>query len=245
MGRLDGKVVIITGAARGMGRATAAACRAEGAALVVSDRDAAVEELGVPFVVGDVADPSLAAQAVELALETHGAVHGLAHVAGAHLNGDITEVTDEEWARILAINLTGPMVWSRAVVPAMTAAGGGSIILVASINASVAHPRSVAYTSSKAGVLGLMRSLALDGGPANIRANTISPGSIATEMLLEAAARHPLGDKALQAHRQANPLGRLGEPSEIANTCVFLLSDEAPYITGADFKVDGGRTART
>src|SRR4051794_9129521 len=245
MGRLDGKVVIITGAARGMGRATAAACRAEGAALVVSDRDPAVEELGVPFVVGDVADPSLAAQAVELALEAHGAVHGLAHVAGAHLNGDITEVTDEEWARILAINLTGPMVWSRAVVPAMTAAGGGSIILVASINASVAHPRSVAYTSSKAGVLGLMRSLALDGGPANIRANTISPGSIATEMLLEAAARHPLGDKALQAHRQANPLGRLGEPSEIANTCVFLLSDEAPYITGADFKVDGGRTART
>ena len=89
------------------------------------------------------------------------------------------------------------------------------------------------------------RSIALDCGPSNVRANTISTGSIATEMLLDAARRHPLGDKALEAHRQANPLGRLGEPSEIANTCVFLLSDEAPYISGGDFKVDGGRTART
>ena len=245
MGRLDGKVVIITGAARGMGRATAEACQAEGAELVVTDRDPAVEELGVPFVVGDVADPALAAEAVKIALDAHGAVHGLAHIAGAHLNGDITKVTDEEWARMLSINLTGPMVWSRAVTPAMIETGAGSIVLVASMNASVAHPNSVAYTSSKAGVLGLMRSIALDCGPNNVRANTISPGSIATEMLLDAAARHPLGDKALEAHRQANPLGRLGEPSEIANTCVFLLSDEAPYITGADFKVDGGRTART
>ncbi len=245
MGRLDGKVVIVTGAARGMGRATVEACRAEGAQLVVTDRDPAVEQLGVPAVVGDVADPALAAQAVDVAKDTYGAIHGLAHIAGAHLNGDITEVTGEEWARMLSINLTGPMVWSRAVVPAMIEAGGGSIVLVASMNASVAHPRSVAYTSSKAGVLGLMRSIALDCGPSNVRANTISPGSIATEMLLDAAARHPLGDGALDAHRQANPLGRLGEPSEIANTCVFLLSDEAPYITGADLKVDGGRTART
>src|SRR5690349_1528431 len=209
MPRLDGKVILITGAARGMGRATVDACRAEGARLVVTDRDPAVQELGVPAV-----------------------------------DGDITEVTDEDWAKMLAVNLTGPMVWARAVVPELKKAGG-SIVIVASMNASVAHPRSVAYTSSKAGVLGLMRSLALDLGPHNVRANTISPGSIATEMLLEAAARHPLGDKALDAHRQANPLGRLGEPSEIANTCVFLLSDEAPYITGADFKVDGGRTART
>ncbi len=247
--RLAGKVVIVTGAASGMGRATAQACHAEGAKLVLSDRSPAVEavadELGAAAVVGDVADPSLAARAVGLALESHGAVHGLAHVAGAHLNGDVTELTDEDWARMISINLTGPMVWSRAVAQPMIEAGGGSIVIVASMNASVAHPRSVAYSSSKTGCLGLMRSLALDGGPKGIRANTISPGSIATEMLLDAAARHPLGEGALQAHKDANPLGRLGTPDEIAWTCVFLLSDEAPYITGADIKVDGGRTART
>src|SRR3954468_7009073 len=227
--RLAGKVVIVTGAARGMGRATAHACRAEGAELVISDRDPAVEavaeELGAQAVVGEVADPSLAAQAVQAAIEKHGALHGLAHVAGAHLNGEITELTDEDWAKMIAINLTGPMVWSRAAVPAITATGGGSVVIVASINSWVAHPRSVAYSCSKAGVVGLMRSLAVDGGPSGIRANTISPGSIATEMLLDAAARHPLGDGALQVHREANPLGRLGEPDEIAQTAVFLLSD--------------------
>ena len=245
MNRLAGKTLIVTGAARGMGRATAQACRAEGAELVISDRDPAVEavaeELGAHVVVGDVADPALAARAVELA----GELHGLAHVAGAHLNGDITELSDDDWAKMLAINLTGPMVWSRAAVPAITAAGGGSIVIVASINSWVAHSRSVAYSSSKAGAVGLMRSLALDGGPSGIRANTISPGSIATEMLLEAAARHPLGDGALQVHRDANPLGRLGDPEEIAATAVFLLSDEARYITGSDIRVDGGRTARS
>src|SRR3954452_11688249 len=241
--RLAGKVVIVTGAARGMGRATAQACHAEGAELVISDRDPAVEavaeELGAQVVVGDVADPALAARAVEMA----GTVHGLTHVAGAHLNGDITEVSDDDWAKMIAINLTGPMVWARAAAPAMT--GGGSIVIVASIHSWVAHPRSVAYSSSKAGVIGLMRSLALDGGPSGLRANTISPGSIATEMLLEAAARHPLGEGALQVHKDANPLGRLGEPEEIAATCVFLLSDEARYITGRVIRVDGGRTARS
>jgi NAD(P)-dependent dehydrogenase (short-subunit alcohol dehydrogenase family) len=159
-GRLAGKVVIVTGAARGMGRATAQACRAEGAELVISDRDPAVtavaDELAAQAVVGDVADPALAAQAVQAALEKHGAVHGLAHVAGAHLNGDITELTDDDWARMLAINLTGPMVWSRAAVPAITEAGGGSIVIVASINSWVAHPRSVGYSSAKAGAVGLM-----------------------------------------------------------------------------------------
>src|SRR4051794_19031391 len=104
MDRLAGKILMITGAARGMGRATAQACRAEGAELVISDRDPTVEavadELGAQAVVGDVADPALAAQAVQAALDEHGAVHGLAHVAGAHLNGDITELSDEDWAKM-------------------------------------------------------------------------------------------------------------------------------------------------
>jgi meso-butanediol dehydrogenase / (S,S)-butanediol dehydrogenase / diacetyl reductase len=247
---LAGKAVVVTGAARGMGAATARALHAGGAKLVLSDINPLVEELGAELgadvLVGDVTDSALAEQAVRLATDKHGGLHGLAHVAGMHANGTPAEVTDEDWDRVFAVNATAPMRWSRAAIPALIAAGGGAIVIVTSINANRAHPRSTAYTSSKHAALGLVRCIALDHGGEGVRAISLSPGSIETEMILESANRNPMGaEAALAQHRSKNPMQRLGSPAEVGEVIAFLLSDAASYISGADVVVDGARTIQT
>jgi meso-butanediol dehydrogenase / (S,S)-butanediol dehydrogenase / diacetyl reductase len=247
---LAGKAVVVTGAARGMGAATARALHAAGAKLVLTDLNPLVEEvgteLGADVLVGDVTHAELAERAVAVAVDRHGGLHGLAHVAGLHANGTPADVSDEDWDRVFAVNATAPMRWSRAAIPALIAAGGGAIVIVTSINATRAHPRSAAYTSSKHAALGLVRSIALDHGGDGVRAVSLSPGSIETEMILESAARHPDGpEAALAAHRSKNPLQRLGDPAEIGAVIAFLLSDAASYISGSDVVVDGARTIQT
>jgi NAD(P)-dependent dehydrogenase (short-subunit alcohol dehydrogenase family) len=233
---LSGKTVIITGAAKGMGRATAERCVQEGARVVLVDLDPAVTAVAADALVGDVADPELAARAVEQA----GTVHGLVNVAGLHHQATAADVTDADWARILAVNLTAPLVWTRAAIPAMR--DGGAIVNIASIAGHHARPSAVAYVTSKTGLIGLTRSIAVDFGRAGIRCNSISPGSIDTPMLRAYAERDPAG---MQAQIERNYAGRVGRPDEIAAACVYLLSDQAGFVNGVDLLVDGGRAAGT
>lgn len=243
---LSDQVVLVTGAARGMGEAVATTCRDQGADVVIMDRDPAVEEVAsridaIPFV-GDVTDSELATRAVTTAVEKYGKLTGLVNVAGIHAHGTAKDVTDEEWARVLGVNLTGPLVWMRAALPAMIAAGGGSIVNFTSIAATRARPNCAAYVASKAGLLGLGRSVTVDFGQDNIRVNTISPGTIDTPMFREHEARGGQGREEQLPHIY---LGRLGTTEEIAATTAFLLSPGAAYISGVDVLVDGGRGAGT
>jgi NAD(P)-dependent dehydrogenase (short-subunit alcohol dehydrogenase family) len=243
---LSGHVVIITGAARGMGEAVTRRCVDEGAQVLAVDRDPQVKDLaaaiGCGAYVGDVTDPELASQVVADVSGTYGALHGLVNVAGVHQHGSAAEVTDEQWARVLAVNLTAPMVWTRAAIPAMIAADGGSILSFASIAGSQARPNCAAYVASKAGLIGFSRSVAVDFGPHNIRSNTLSPGTVDTPMFRE----HEAAGGASRAEQLSHIyLGRLGTTDEIASTCAFLLSPGAAYISGVDLLVDGGRGAGT
>lgn len=242
---LEGQVVLVTGAARGMGAAVAKRCVAEGAELALVDRDPAVrglaEQLGCSAYVGNVTDSALATSVVNETLERHGRLTGLVNVAGIHTRGTALEVTDEEWQLVMSVNLTGPMTWVRAALPALTALGG-SVVNFASIAGSHARPDCAAYTASKAGLIGFTRSVALDFGARGVRANTLSPGSIDTPMFREHEAR---GGAGREAHVPRIPLGRLGSTDEIAATVAFLLSPGAAYISGLDVIVDGGRVATT
>jgi NAD(P)-dependent dehydrogenase (short-subunit alcohol dehydrogenase family) len=234
--RLEDRTVIVTGAAQGMGAAVAERCRQEGANLVLVDREPGVKDVarrvgGVAFV-GDVTSEGLAEEVVATAAE--GPLWGLANVAGIHAAGD------EDWDRLLAVNLTAPRLWSRAVVPHLVARGGGSIVVITSIAASFARPNSLSYVASKTGALGLVRSLAVDYGRQGVRTNSISPGSVETPMLAAAMERAP-HIRTEQLERTYSP--RIGVPEDIAAGCAYLLSDDAAYVNGADLRIDGGRTA--
>ncbi|KAA9166463.1 SDR family oxidoreductase [Amycolatopsis acidicola] len=242
MALLEGQSVIITGAARGMGEATARRAVAEGAAVVLVDLDPAVTglaaELGGESVVGSVADPDCAERAVAAAA----GVTGLVNVAGVFRLGDVVTASDTDWDELLAINLTAPRIWARAVIPAMIARGGGAIVNFASLAGTRARPNCVAYTTAKTGLLGLTRSIAIDYGPQGIRANSISPGTIDSPMLRGSEAA---GGTTRAEHIALNYLPRLGTPGEVAGCCCFLLSPDAGFVNGADFMIDGGRTAGT
>jgi NAD(P)-dependent dehydrogenase (short-subunit alcohol dehydrogenase family) len=236
--RLDGRTIIVTGAAQGMGAAVAERCRSEGANLVLVDREPAVEDVarrvgGVAFV-GDVTSERLATDVVAAAAGQPGTLWGLANVAGIHSAGD------DEWERLLAVNLTAPRVWSRTIVPHLVDRGGGSIVVITSIAASFARPNSMAYVASKTGALGLVRSLAVDYGRQGVRTNSISPGSVETPMLLAAMERAP-HIRNEQLERTYSP--RIGVPDDIAAGCAYLLSDDAAFVNGADLRIDGGRSA--
>jgi NAD(P)-dependent dehydrogenase (short-subunit alcohol dehydrogenase family) len=155
-------------------------------------------------------------------------------VAGIHSAGD------DEWERLLAVNLTAPRVWSRTIVPHLVDGGGGSIVVITSIAASFARPNSMAYVASKTGALGLVRSLAVDYGRQGVRTNSISPGSVETPMLLAAMERAP-HIRNEQLERTYSP--RIGVPDDIAAGCAYLLSDDAAFVNGADLRIDGGRSA--
>jgi NAD(P)-dependent dehydrogenase (short-subunit alcohol dehydrogenase family) len=241
MRRLEDRTVIVTGGAQGMGAAVARRCRDEGANLVLVDREPVVEDVarsvdGVAFV-GDVTSAGLAEEVVAA---VDGPLWGLANVAGVHHAGDLASTDDEDWERLFSINLTAPRTWARAIVPRLLSNGGGSIVIVTSINGSFARPNSLAYTASKTGALGLMRSLAVDYGRQGVRTNSISPGSVETPMLLDLMERHP-HVRGEQLERTYSP--RIGLPEDIAAGCAYLLSDDAAYVNGADLRIDGGRTA--
>ena len=251
--RLEGKVALISGGGTGIGAATARLFATEGAKVVVTGRrpgpiESIAAEVDGIAVAGDTSDPTHAASAVASAVEAFGGLDVVVANAGIGFGGSVGDVDDERWRRTLDVNLTGPMVLTRAALPALLERGGGSVVLVSSVNALVGTTDSAAYGTSKAGLLGLTRSVAVDYGPHGIRANALCPGWVVTPMADEemdtlAAAKGIGRQEAYDLATAEVPLRRAATATEIASCCLFLASDESSIVTGAVLVADGGGLA--
>ena len=246
---LEGAVVIVTGAAKGIGRGVAEVCARDGARVALVDLDPAVEavasELEGTTHVGDVSDQGFAEQVVQSVIDAEGRVTGLVSNAGVLHEASTVATSREQWDQTLAVNLTAPWLWAQQVIPAMVEAGGGSIVNMASIEATRVRADHAAYVSSKSGLLGLTRAIAIDHGRDGVRCNAVSPGSIDTEMFRGYVAQSP-DPVALEAQLVGmNYAGRLGTSHEIGDLVSFLLSDRSQFVNGADLVIDGGRIAAT
>ena len=241
-GRLDGKVALVIGAARGIGKAVATRFAEEGARLVIADSEAdageeTARELGAAFIATDISRFDDAKAAVALALETHGRLDVLVQNAGIYPWQLIEDIEPEDWDRVLGVNLKGCFLAARAALPAMKAQGSGRLLFTSSITGPhVTMPGQAHYSASKAGINGFIRAAALEFSGYGICVNGVEPGNIETE----GVGQHRSQDF-IQSMRDAIPLGRLGHVRDVANAFLFLASDEASYITGTTIVVDGGQ----
>ncbi|MBP2329438.1 3alpha(or 20beta)-hydroxysteroid dehydrogenase [Kibdelosporangium banguiense] len=242
MSGLQDKVVIVTGGARGIGAAAAARMARDGAQVVVTDllseegEKTAIEIEGV-FLQHDVTSEDDWQSVVAATVERYGRVDGLVNNAGVATGSPIESETLEQFERVLKINLTGVFLGLRAVIEPMKAAGGGSIVNIASITGLIGLPGVSGYGASKWGVRGLTKIAATELGQHRIRVNAVNPGVIYTPMTIERDAQLGEGNFPLA------PLGRIGVPEEIGEAVSFLISDAASYTTGAEITVDGGWTS--
>jgi NAD(P)-dependent dehydrogenase (short-subunit alcohol dehydrogenase family) len=256
--RLAGKVAIVTGAASGQGAETARMFASEGASVAAFDVNE--EQLaafgedapdGILPVVCDVSDSASVRAGIGQVVERFGPITVLYNNAAVSLrragpwdesqDGAIADITEEVFDKVIGINLKGQFLMCKYAIPHMIEAGGGSIINVASVGGVFVGAANNAYCVSKGGVLGLTRALAFTYGPRNIRANIVCPGYIETPMI-ERYLKQP---EFVEKHLEANPLGRVGQASEIATVGVFLASDDSTYVNGAVLPVDGGAIVRT
>lgn len=235
MGRVDRKIVVVTGAAAGQGAAEARALALEGATVIATDLHEDDPGLGEGIVYRrlDVSRPDHWRDLGAWLAETYGEVHGLVNNAGIPFRARLQELELADWDRVLGINLTGTLLGIQTVAPLMP--HGGSIVNVSSIAGLSGH-YAAAYTVSKWGVRGLSRVASLELGDRGIRVNTVLPGYIETAMT--ASAPEWFRD----ANIEQTPLGRTGTPEEVAPLVVFLISDESAFISGAEIVVDGGQT---
>lgn len=253
MGRLAGKVTLITGSGGGQGRAAAVLFAREGARVVVSDVNVAGGEETVRLVekaggqaIFHAADVSKAADVEALvarATRAYGALHVLYNNAAIWGHGDdfVTELGEETWDRIVSVNLKGVYLGCKYGIPALIAAGGGSVINTASAAGLIgSRNRSHAYSATKGGVIALTRAMAVAYARRGVRVNAICPGGVDTPMI---AALIDTEDRR-QRFAQAHPLGRLGTPEDVAYCALYLASDESSWVTGTAFPVDGGFTAQ-
>lgn len=247
MGRLAGKVALITGAARGQGAATARRFVAAGARVVLADvanedGKRLADELGEASIFQhlDVGAEDDWAAAVERVLDEFGSIHVLVNNAGILHFSQLDETTLADYERVIRINQVGTFLGMRSVVEPMSAAGGGSIINVSSVEGLAGMPFLVAYTASKFAIRGMTKVAALELGARGIRVNSLHPGMIDTKMVQDAAGGVEV-DLSRVGRKVA--LGRLGDPDEIASLALFLACDDSSYCTGAEFVADGGATA--
>jgi NAD(P)-dependent dehydrogenase (short-subunit alcohol dehydrogenase family) len=251
--RLSGKVAFITGGGTGIGRACALAFAREGAHVAAGGRRKAPLEavereirasggnaLGVRC---DVTDRASVEAAIAAITKKFGRLDIVVNNAGAVVVATVEETSDEDWNRVLAANLTGTFLVSRAALPALRKAGGGSIVNIGSYLGVVARKQRAAYCASKAGVTGLTKAMALDHAHEKIRVNCICPAIVETEMALGALSRTPDPEAEKKRRTSEIPLGRMGKPEDVAQMAVYLASEESSWITGTAILLDGGLTA--
>ncbi|MGI9658147.1 MAG: SDR family NAD(P)-dependent oxidoreductase [Gaiellaceae bacterium] len=250
MGLLDGKVALVTGAARGNGADIARGLAEHGAAVALVDLDGdgahataarIAEETGTRAIglAGDVGDPDAVKAMVNGTLEQLGGLHVLVNNAGILDAAHFLKMTPEQWERTIRVNLTGSMLVGQAAARAMREDGGGSIVQISSVAGQKAFPGSAAYCATKGGLNALTRAMALDLAPFSIRVNAIAPGMIDTAMTGALKANEPLRE----AIESATPVRRFGVPRDLAGTVVYLASDLSEFVTGTVVTVDGGLTA--
>jgi len=253
--RLDGKVALVTGGAMGIGAATAKLLGELGAAVAILDLDvkrgeslvSEMQQLGqqAAFYRCDVGSLDAVEDAVKQAEARFGAVHLLASNAGIQRYGDVVSTDVKTWDETLRVHVQGCFHAIRAAVPAMLRAGGGAVVVTGSVQSLTAVQDSAAYVTAKHALLGLVRSVALDFAARGIRANCVLPGTIDTPMLRAVAAEAKDPEFLLRQCARMHPLGRIGQPEEVARAIAFLLSDWASFITGAALLVDGGMLVPT
>jgi 3(or 17)beta-hydroxysteroid dehydrogenase len=252
-GEMQGKVIVVTGAASGIGLATAALLVAQGATTIMTDKQADLgaseaRKLGprASFFDHDVTDEARWVSIIDHVTATHGRLDGLVNNAGIGSMFDIERETLESWRRVQAVNVEGVFLGCKYAVRSMKATGGGSIVNVSSVAGLIGAAELPAYCASKGAVRLLSKSVALwcAQNQYNIRCNSLHPSFLETPLVQQMIDLAPDSDKMLRHLERTSALGRLGKPDDAAQMIVFLLSDKSPFITGAEFVVDGGTTAR-
>jgi NAD(P)-dependent dehydrogenase (short-subunit alcohol dehydrogenase family) len=250
VGRVDGKVAIVTGAASGIGRATALALAREGARVALADIDDATgsdasEEIqeggGVAlFQRTDVGSTDDVRELVQATVGRFGRLHILVNNAGVAIGGSVTAISEEDWNRVLNVNLTSMWRGMHFAIPEMLKTGGGSIVNTSSVQGSVGFDGWAGYAASKGGIDALTRQVAVEYAPKNIRVNAVIPGTIMTPMNERIVRESPDGAEIEAGWLAMHPVNRLGTPEEVANAIVWLASDESSFVTGECLRVDGG-----
>jgi NAD(P)-dependent dehydrogenase (short-subunit alcohol dehydrogenase family) len=251
--RLKGKVALVTGGASGIGRATALLLAREGAAITVADLDAAggqavVQEIVTGggralFVPCDVSRAADCQRAVQQAVGTFGGLDILFNNAGLIRRADVLDTTEEEWDRVMAVNVKSIFLMSKYAIPHMVERGGGAIVNTASGWGLVGGRNAVSYCASKGAVVNMTRAMALDHGHQNIRVNCICPGDTDTAMLRDEARQIGQSDEQFLQGAADRPLQRIGQPEDIAQAVLYLASDASSFVTGTALVVDGGGLA--
>jgi 2-keto-3-deoxy-L-fuconate dehydrogenase len=245
--RLAGKIAVVTGAGSGIGRASARLFAQEGAQLCLVDRDGpAVEAVaaeigGTPVIrIGDVAAAGRADGDAAATLARFGRIDVLLTAAGFSRGGTALTTSPEDWDAVMRVHVWGTWLWARAVLPAMRAAGRGSIVTVSSQLARAGGRNNTAYIAAKGAILSLTKTMALDYAPDGVRVNAILPGAIDTPMLNRSFSRSATPEATREASRLRHPLGRFGRAEEIAEAALYLASDASGFTTGSEMVVDGG-----
>ncbi|WP_141432682.1 SDR family NAD(P)-dependent oxidoreductase [Bacillus sp. 03113] len=247
--RLKDKVAIVTGGSQGIGEGIAQTFGRNGARIVIADINEeagakvvdklASEGIDSIFVKTDISDEEQVKAMVEAGVDHFGGIDILINNAAVNIRKSVVDTTFDEWQKVIGVNLTGTFLCSKYTIPKMEQRGGGAIVNIASWHAEKTITRLAAYAASKGGITALTRQMSLDCGPLNIRVNAVCPSSVDTPLFRQTFASLPDPEEALKQTLDFQPFGRIGTVDDIANACLFMVSDEATYVSGQTLMVDG------